>query len=684
MSPSVNEGKRQPGASKRTLSRLLLAGLTGALLALGVVWRLRARASDARQATFVPALPANAHWEGAWTFSAQGADPSEHGEERVSIEFEGAELALAVRRGAYRGTLYVAIDGQPANRLPRDARGAYLLLSAPTWATQVETLTVASGMPDGRHVAQIDVERGWDQWPLIGWAVVEGPDLRPYNQGMRALAALALICLAGALGCRVVESGPRRIDAGPLHVGIEGLRALAERTSLLAVSGLLALLAFYLAPWLPLTALSGAVILAVALLRLDIGLALLAATFPFFYHPRPLLGKAFSLSEIMVLICMLSWSSRQLLHLSRHLGRGEGGIARWIRERTPRGALDLTVGLLVLLGVIGTFTASQRHVALRELRVTIVEPALLYLLLRTSALDEGAVWRIVDGFLLSALTVALIGLAQFATGTHIITAEMGFQRLRSVYLSPNGAGLYMGRALPVLIAMGIWGRQRTRRVTYALAALPVAAAALLSFSKGALLLGIPASLLLMGLLAGRPWSWAALGALALGAIGGLPLLRTPRFASLFDTRSGTTFFRLCLWRSAWRMALDHPWLGVGLDNFLYAYRGRYMLPMAWQEPHLSQAHNILLDFATRLGLAGVAALVWQQTAFWRQAIPLRSLGRRDERALALGLMGSMASFVAHGLVDASYFLVDLAYVLMMTLALSQWLARRRTDEEIDH
>ena len=34
-------------------------------------------------------------------------------------------------------------------------------------------------------------------------------------------------------------------------------------------------------------------------------------------------------------------------------------------------------------------------------------------------------------------------------------------------------------------------------------------------------------------------------------------------------------------------------------------------------------------------------------------------------------MASMVDFLAHGLVDASYFVVDLAFVFMLTLALVQ-------------
>jgi O-antigen ligase len=208
----------------------------------------------------------------------------------------------------------------------------------------------------------------------------------------------------------------------------------------------------------------------------------------------------------------------------------------------------------------------------------------------------------------------------------------------------------------------------------------VAVAIVLSYSKGALLIGVPLSLLAVGILAGGRWLVAALIAAGAGAVAAVPLLRTLRFASIFDARSGTTFFRLQLWQSAWAMFRDHPWLGVGPDNFLYSFRGRYIRPAAWQEPHISQAHNILLDYATRAGIFGLAVGAWLQVAFWRLALPLRRLSDRDRLALALGLMGTMVNFLAHGLVDASYFLVDLAFALYLTLGLVQSLARSEQNE----
>jgi O-antigen ligase len=262
-----------------------------------------------------------------------------------------------------------------------------------------------------------------------------------------------------------------------------------------------------------------------------------------------------------------------------------------------------------------------------------------------------------------------------------IAAEQGFRRLRSVYGSPNNAALYLGRALPVLLATAAFGGRRWRRIVYGVLVLPVATATLLSFSRGAILLGVPASLLALGLSAGGRWRWIALGLIVAAAIAVVPLLRTPRFAGLLDPGSGTLFFRLQLWRASWKMLLDHVWLGVGPDNFLYEYRGRYILPSAWQEPHLSHAHNVFLTYGTRLGIPGLGAGLWLYGVFWWESLKLNTGGDSSRRALALGLMGSMAYTLAHGLVDASAFFVDLALAFLLGLGLVQCVGRYSTDEQ---
>jgi len=689
----------------RTHALICLIGLLVSLLLAGAVLVARHRFLLRTTTTFYTPLSGEAEWEGNWEFSELGADPSQAGAERVTIRFTGTDFALRVRRGHYRGTFFVSVDGEPANRLPRRVwnpalqgqRDAYLVLTSPDYALQVVTIPVAGGLDDGPHEAVVVAERGWDQWPLVGWSVSRTPDTALYRWALGALGMLGLVFLGGVVwwGVRPISRRRTRDLQSPIS-------NLQSSSSLTLVAALIAAGVFYFSPWLPLTLVSGLVLAALILLQLDLGLALIAATAPFYLHPRLLFGKVFSMAEITTLLCVVSWGVRQ--------------VSQWRETRDKKypvspvlqslfsnlqslSSLDLAALLFVLVAVASLFVAEHRRVALRELRVVILEPALFYLMLRTSRLDGRAIWRIVDFFVLGAVAVALIGLVQYGLGVNVITAEQGFRRLRSVYGSPNNAGLYLGRALPVLVAVALFSGSRGRRVAYGLAVVPVGLAVLLSFSKGALILGVPLSLLALGLLAGGPWFWASLGVMATAALAAIPLLRTPRFASLLNTRSGTTFFRLQLWRSSWMMFRDHLWLGVGPDNFLYQYRSRYILPTAWQEPDLSHPHNLFLDYGCRLGLCGLVAGLWLQIVFWQLALPLRRLangsaelsGRTarlgspkssgpgpakasNRRALALGLMGSMVNFLAHGLVDASYFVVDLAFVFFLTLGITEWLA----------
>jgi O-antigen ligase len=657
----------------RTILVLLcLFGLLVSLLLIGVVRATERRALLQATTGILSPRIGEAEWEGDWEFSELGADPSEAGAERVTIPFVGTDFALQVRQGDYRGAFYVSVDGAPANLLPQEPRGAYLVLTSPDRTPRVVTIPVASGLSDGPHKAVVVVDRAWDQWPLVGWRVGRTPDVSPYRWALVGLAVLGLGCLGGVAGwgAKIGDQGSGGKDQGadtqyPIpNILHRASGVLQNNSGLIVVATVVAAAAFYLSPWLSFTIVSGLALAVLILLRLDLGLALVAATAPFYLHPRPLLGKAFSMAEILTLLCLLSWGVRRISNIKSQVPNPEALTS-----------LDLAVLCFVLVAVVSALFAEYRHVALRELRVIVLEPALFYLMLRTSCLRAKGMWRVVDFFVLGATVVAVVGLVQYGLGINIITAEGGFRRLRSVYGSPNNAALAMGRALPVLVSVALFGVARRRRLAYGLAAVPVGLAILLSFSAGAFLLGVPLSLLVLSVLAGGVWIRAWLGMAGLAAVAAIPLLRTPRFARLLDTRSGSTFFRLQLWRSAWAMFRDHFWLGVGPDNFLYQYRGRYILPAAWQEPDLSHPHDILLDYGCRLGLFGLLTGLWLQIGFWRLALPLRRLVDPDRRALAIGLMGSMVSFLAHGLVDASYFVIDLAFAFFLALGVVEWLAR---------
>jgi O-antigen ligase len=338
---------------------------------------------------------------------------------------------------------------------------------------------------------------------------------------------------------------------------------------------------------------------------------------------------------------------------------------------------------LLCAAALSALTAIDRRAALFELATVFFIPALYYGLVRDRlrGTSPDARWRLAGAFVLGGVGVAAIGLFQYTQGTHVSIAEGGLPRLQSVYFSPNRVGLYLGRVFPLLLALTVGMKRWGGWMFYSLAlgTATTALALALSFSRGALLLGVPAALLAMGIAAGGRYRRAALALVLIEALALIPLMRVPRFASLLDLQEGSTFFRLELWRSTLTLLRERPWFGVGPGNFLSAYRTRYVLPTAWQEFNLQHAHNIYLDLWASLGmlglLAGGALLIAIGDAFI-SALRRRRFDSSPQACLLLGLLGSFAALLAHGLVDNTLFFPDMAIAFFLTTALFLSISRR--------
>lgn len=640
-------------------------------------------------------------FEGKWRFSPEfGADIGESGDE-VTFNFWGTGVGLRVRRANNNARLYATVDGRPANELPSDDQGATLVLNSPDPLEEyISTEIIASNLEPGEHTLTLTAHRGSDQWALNGFSVSYRPADTTFRVALIALALLALLVSALAvhfgrrtnwglfgrrLGAWHERLGKQRqlllTSAAALLATVAGWLTWSEQASSLlrriGDGGQLALTAvaastFYFAPSLIVYLVALAFLFGLIYLRPQWGLALVAFSIPFFVKPKPVLGYLFSPLEIILLVTLAAFVLRVLVQklvstVPRHPVANPGFKLR---------SADYAVLALVAVATISLLFTERLDMASNEWRVLIVESVIFYLLLRWMWLQDSEMWTVLDAYILGGVVVAVIGLWQYSTGQNLITSEGGLMRLRSVYGSPNNVALFLGRMVPILVAFTLMGSGR-RRLTYSLALLPTGLAMILSFSKGALFLGLPASLLVIMILwrksrSGRLWPWL-LGFGLAGVAGLLIALQIPQLAGRLNPQGATGFFRMNLWRSSLNMFLDHPVFGVGLDNFLYEYRGRYIMDAAWQEPNLNHPHNVFLDFATRLGLAGLLAGAWIFWSFLRVTIKLPGRINSLWRPVSAGLIGAFVYSFAHGLVDHSFFLVDLAFTFFLMLGLAIWL-----------
>lgn len=604
--------------------------------------------------------------EGGWRLLSQAADPPHNaaaGNNRLRIPFEGTHLALDVQRGPFWGYLDVTVDGQPANALPRDAAGrANLLLHDPLG--QQATVVMARNLSAGAHVAEISASGGWEQWPVLGVRVANSAPPRWPGWLVWALGLSGIVLAgAGVFGLSRQQTASR--VGAPASAG--SIFAAADRIPPAVVYGLLVVgvtgmaLASGALQLIPL-----GLLFALFVVWPATGLALLAATAPLFLVLTPILGRMLSPAEATAWLLAAAMTTRWLVE---RVAAGSPAADR--QDRAGLAPLDWPVLALLAAAVLSLAAADIVGVALRELRTVIVAGMLAYGVVRLAPAGKDGrfdPWPVVWGIAVGAAVVAAWGVYQAVGGVGLIGAE-GVWRVRGPYGSPNNLALYLGHTLPILLAVAVFGVHRARRLAAGLLAALVFLGLVLTFSKGALVLALPAAVLLLGFAAGGRWRWVALGLLAAGGLALLPLFGTERFASLFDLQDGTSFLRVQLWRGAWNMVQEHPWLGVGMDNFLYAYRTRYALPTAWQELSLSHPHNIVLDFWTRLGFLGLMVGVWLfAAAFWQGWLALKRASG-DRWALLLGLLASLAATLAHGLIDNSLFLVDLMLLFMLSLGL---------------
>lgn len=651
-------------------------------------------------------------YTGNWEFSPEfGADIGQQPDDQrlgdsVTFSFWGTEAGLRVRRANFRARLYVTIDGQPANALPQDEYGAVLILTAADPAEDyLVTEPVATGLEPRWHVMEVTAARGWDQWALHGFSVGYRPDDTAVFWGSLILATIAALCVVGVIavartacwdaGFHDLRTRYQKLDdlwqwgltAGTaVLVALGGWLTWGEQASgiyrRLGDGGQLALTAaaaslFYISPSFLLMAAALLLLFLLIALRPAWGLALVALCFPFYVQPilKPVWQYRFSPVEIFMLTTFAAFLLNRLLTAVWHKSQGQSNS-----QPTHRHPADYAVLAFFLVATASLWFTQRLDVATNEWRLVILEPVLFYLVLRGLRPSAHEMWVILDAFVLSGLVVALVGLYQYGFARdQLITAEGGLLRLKAFYGSPNNVGLYLGRVLSLLAAMALLGTAENgrRRWVYTAVLIPVGLATLLTFSKGAIFLGLPAAFLFIfwqwqRLNGRKTWPWLLL----FGAIGAAALIliqQIPALAGRLGLFGETGVFRLNLWRASLNMIADHPILGVGLDNFLYAYRGRYIFDAAWRDPNLNHPHNLFLDFGTRLGLlgltAGLAMLSMVPYALWCSRHTISRLWL----PVWVGLGAMLVDMVVHGLVDHTFFLVDLAFVFFLLLGTAVWL-----------
>jgi tetratricopeptide (TPR) repeat protein len=225
-------------------------------------------------------------------------------------------------------------------------------------------------------------------------------------------------------------------------------------------------------------------------------------------------------------------------------------------------------------------------------------------------------------------------------------------------LPTNGIAGVLTLFLPLaaLLAFGAWRTRRPFALLLLLCLLQLAALALTQSRTGLVATGLG---VLAGWVAARPpnWKWVAVGLALLAAIAIVvrltPLLDWFVYAGA-NSWASVIAPRLGIWGQAIDGIRDHPMWGVGLGAFGSLARVVYPLVTPDAASPIEDAHNLYLQSALDLGLAGAATFLAVAAIVAVSAVQLVRTAPQGawSRYWAAGLFGSLIAHALFGLTDA--------------------------------
>lgn len=332
-----------------------------------------------------------------------------------------------------------------------------------------------------------------------------------------------------------------------------------------------------------------------------------------------------------------------------------------IKETIARNRLLFLFIFLFFAGsLIAAFTNPLLLKALGLWRAHFLEPAALFFVLigrqkSISARD------LIKYLAWSTVSISALAIVQKLTGQFYPPSLWDDQlsgRATAFFTTPNAIGLYL--APVILLATATAAPRTDESKNYFYIIFLALLAVFFSFSQGAwVALGLGA--VLFAFLTG--YKKTALAALVIGLVTAFAVPQI-RSAVLFQDQAGQN--RLALWSYSLNYVTASPknfFLGSGMRMFFNEVQRPYY--NVEEMERLIYPHNLFLNFWLETGLLGMIS-------FTGLLVCLFILGAktlRNDRLMGAAIIGALAVFVVHGLVDVPYFKNDLAMLFWIITAL---------------
>lgn len=328
--------------------------------------------------------------------------------------------------------------------------------------------------------------------------------------------------------------------------------------------------------------------------------------------------------------------------------------------RFPPSLMLLGLGLALVAGMVSAAggVAPDRSIPLVVVAHLTLGYAIAIVLAHRAGLEVGSLdLPVVVGGVIAAMALTSAGALQAAEGGNVVNG-----RLTGPFSQPNELGVFCAALLPVAVACVVTTASWRRMVLLGLAAGCLAAACVMSMSRGA---WIGAVVALVCLAVCEPITRRALAAVGLAVVATcVAALAVPvntavlgvigaRLRSLGDPTRNQYDDRPLTWDEAWRQATEHPWFGVGPGGFQTAASESVSAVSADAPDH---PHNLVLTILADRGVVGIALgllVVVGVVVVARQQLvaPRLDPAAQVVRTRSMAIVAALTAVAVHGAFD---------------------------------
>lgn len=371
-----------------------------------------------------------------------------------------------------------------------------------------------------------------------------------------------------------------------------------------------------------------------------------------------------SLIEIFAIAAMVSWVLKKLFS-----GKKEFPIVKT--------ELNLPLAFFYTVSALSILWSTHPDISIKALIRKLTEYIMLYFIIVETVSSKRVAINMLRLLTLALFLVCIDGIYQKLVGFDFVRNYplYSLDRMTAAFKFPNGlsAWLLIASFPSIGIAFFFNDDLRLKALHSVLAALSCAVL-FLARVRGAII-SFTAGLFLIFLLRRSRLSYAVCVIIIIGLV--LSALLFPDFlnehfslSKILEDCSGR--HRLRMWVTGWRMFIDRPFTGQGLNTFMANY-SRFK---PQEEIGVWYAHNCFLQIAAETGIFGLLAFLWMIAAMVVSSVKSWVFMKDNFFRFAhLGLFCGIISFLLHSGVETSLYSLRLAVMFYCSLGLLMGMKR---------